>query len=380
MVLPSSTNTLIVGGGLSGLMAAWHLHRAGRTVHLVEARTRFGGRILTTAEHTCDLGPSWFWPGQPLIARLITHFGLEAYDQFADGITLHQRADGYVQPMMPTSPMAGAFRLRGGLQALVDALAADLPRDTYTLGCNVTGITRDAEGVRVTIAAPTGSVSITAKRVALAIPPRLAGSLTFTPDLPPAALASLQATPTWMAGHAKFFAVYERPFWREQGLCGSAISQRGPLAEIHDASTPDGAYSLFGFVGLDGDRRAILGPKAVTEQAMVQLGALFGPPAKQPIATFLQDWSVESFTAHATDRVPQTRHPQYGLDLRLDAPWARRLAFISSETSFTNGGLVEGALESGLAYAQDVIGAATSEASSDAEHEPHKASMGWDWL
>jgi len=132
MALPSSTDTLIVGGGLSGLMAAWQLQRAGHAVHLVEARARFGGRVLTTAEHACDLGPSWFWPGQPLIARLIKHFDLERYSQFADGVTLHQRADGYIQPMMSASPMAGAFRLRGGLQALADALAGDLPPDAYT--------------------------------------------------------------------------------------------------------------------------------------------------------------------------------------------------------------------------------------------------------
>lgn len=380
MALPSSTDTLIVGGGLSGLMAAWQLHRAGHAVHLVEARHRFGGRIVTTAEHTCDLGPSWFWPGQPRIAHLIDHFGLEAYEQFADGITLHQRADGYVQPMMPTSPMAGASRLRGGLQALVDALAAELPKDGYTLGHNVTAITRTAEGARIDVAGATGSASITAKRVALAIPPRLATALTFTPDLSTEVQSALKETPTWMAGHAKFFAVYERPFWREQGLCGSAISQRGPLAEIHDASTPDGAYSLFGFVGLDADRRASLGKPAVVEQALAQLADLFGPPATRPTAVFLQDWSAETFTAHATDRVPQTRHPQYGLDLRLDAPWSDSLAFISSETSFTNGGLVEGALEAGLAYAQHVIGAATTEATHDAEHEPHQASMGWNWL
>ena len=28
------------------------------------------------------------------------------------------------------------------------------------------------------------------------------------------------------------------PFWREDGLSGDAVSQRGPLAEIHDASDP----------------------------------------------------------------------------------------------------------------------------------------------
>ncbi|GAB5518116.1 MAG: FAD-dependent oxidoreductase [Rhodothermales bacterium] len=379
MALPSSTDILIVGGGLSGLMAAWHLHRAGHDVHLIEARPRLGGRVETTPEHTCDLGPSWFWPTQPLIARLIEHFGLERYAQFAEGITLHQNAAGLTQPMMPTSPMAGAFRLRGGMHALVDALAYDLPSETYTFNHAATALTYTNGRVQIEMMTPTGRATINTQRVALALPPRLAASLRFAPWLSETAQATLLNTPTWMAGHAKFFAVYKRPFWRGRGLCGSAISQRGPLAEIHDASTPDGAYSLFGFAGLDAEHRAALSETAFTEQALAQLNDLFGPEAAQPVATFFQDWSAEPFTAHPTDRAPQTRHPQYGLDLRLDAPWSERLAFISSETSFTSGGLIEGALESGLYYAQAVVGDTTT-TSEDHEHPPHKASMGWDWL
>ena len=58
--------TLIVGGGLSGLSGlalAEALEAQGRDYVLVEARERFGGRILT--EHLedgyFDLGPAWFW-------------------------------------------------------------------------------------------------------------------------------------------------------------------------------------------------------------------------------------------------------------------------------------------------------------------------------
>ena len=61
------SETLIVGAGLSGLHTAATLHAMGRTFMLIEARSRLGGRILshTIGNTNFDLGPAWFWPGQP---------------------------------------------------------------------------------------------------------------------------------------------------------------------------------------------------------------------------------------------------------------------------------------------------------------------------
>ena len=77
------TKVAIVGGGLAGLHAARLLHRAGVDFVLLEARDRFGGRILSVdesgqpSEDGFDLGPSWFWPRmQPAIAALVAELGL----------------------------------------------------------------------------------------------------------------------------------------------------------------------------------------------------------------------------------------------------------------------------------------------------------------
>ncbi|EDT04545.1 hypothetical protein BamIOP4010DRAFT_1927 [Burkholderia ambifaria IOP40-10] len=53
-----------------------------------------------------------------------------------------------------------------------------------------------------------------------------------------------------MAPHAKYIAIYDTPFWRDQGLSGEARSARGPFGEIHDASMPGGCAALFGFFGV----------------------------------------------------------------------------------------------------------------------------------
>jgi len=297
----TQTENLIIGGGLSGLMAMWQLNRAGVDCRLIEARSRFGGRIWTlNDEHgaQCDMGPSWFWPGQPLVASLLKHFNIPYYEQYANGSTLFQHPDGSVVTALDTSPMAGAYRIEGGIGRLVEAIANEIGPERCYLEHAVTGLSLDSvqDNVLATAEGPSENITIQAKKVAFAIPPRLAANLTWTPALPQNIMQTLVNTPTWMAGHAKFFAVYKKPFWRENGLCGSAISRRGPLAEIHDASPCEGGVgALFGFVGLDAQSRTRMGQKELIRHATDQLVAIFGEEASQPLAIHFQDWSSEAF-------------------------------------------------------------------------------------
>src|ERR1700750_2333446 len=45
----------IIGAGVSGLMAAYHLTQRGKAVCILEARDRVGGRALTVSEEGCPL-------------------------------------------------------------------------------------------------------------------------------------------------------------------------------------------------------------------------------------------------------------------------------------------------------------------------------------
>ena len=357
--LSMQTDILIIGGGLSGLIATRRLRSAGINASLLEARARFGGRVLTVRGDDgadCDLGPSWFWPGQPLVTGLLNHFNISSYEQFVEGAVVLQERDGRTERTTGASPMAGARRIQGGINRLTDAIVTEIDTPHLFLGHVVTGLSITGNVISVDVTGPSGKTQGQARHVAVAIPPRLAADLRFSPDLPAETKKTLAATPTWMAGQAKFFAIYDQPFWRKKGLCGTAISQCGPLAEIHDASPPSGGiFSLFGFSGLDAKSRANLGQSEFIRLATAQLAMLFGNEASRPRAVHFQDWSTERFTASDADGKPQPHHPRYGLNLQLGAAWEGRLEFISTETSFSNGGLLEGALEAGRRFSKRII-------------------------
>lgn len=253
--------------------------------------------------------------------------------------------------------MTGSRRIQGGINHLVDEIAGQIDSSHIFLGHIATGLSLDGEVITVDVDGPSRQTRVRAKHVALAIPPRLAAGLKYSPELPLEVVQKLAATPTWMAAHAKFFAVYDEPFWRQQGLCGTALSQSGPLAEIHDASpVAANSFSLFGFSGLDPQSRASLGRAEFIKQATTQLTTLFGDQANSPKAVHFQDWSSEEFTASVADHRSQIHHPQYGLNLKMGSGWDGKLEFISTETSFSNGGLIEGALESGVSFSRRITG------------------------
>lgn len=361
-----TTNSLpvaIIGGGLSGLYTAYLLQQRGIQSTVFEARDRLGGRIvsLPSSKPTAnidsnveryDMGPSWFWPDMhPLMANLIEGLGLTTFQQYQTGAHLFDRGRGDPPQRhelgIATSPIS--MRVAGGMMSLIEALAAKLPPESIHLNHHVTQIKQTAEGkTRLRFNTTNGVAEVTVQKTVLALPLRLIPNITFSPSLPDKLMSHCNDTMTWMAAHAKFVAVYDKPFWREQGLSGSASSQTGPLVEIHDASALEGKAALFGFVGVNAAARKTAGRETLIKVTLNQLATLFGQPAEKPIDTFLIDWSQEEFTATEQDQLGANSHPMYGLPASNNAFWDKRLTLAGTESSHNAGGYLEGALTSAL--------------------------------
>ena len=353
------TRIAIVGGGLSGLYAAWLLEQNGITDYvLLEARQRLGGRILSPAvngapdaEHTMDrvdLGPSWFWPDyQPQLDRLVRELGLVRFEQVEDGDMMveHSPRDAPIRRRgfrnVPTS-----MRLLGGMAALVTALADKLDASRRHMGHVVRSISLQQDHIVMDCRTAAGAICWQAEHVLLAIPPRLAVSnISFSPSLPTPQIAQWQATATWMAPHAKYVAVYAQPFWHTAGLSGEARSMVGPLGEIHDASVPEGSAALFGFFQWPAMSRQAIPAAELKQHCRQQLARIFGPQAAHPVAEFIQDWALDDYTATAADLHAVSQHaaaPLAGVDAGL---WQHRITGIASEWSPSYPGYVAGAIE-----------------------------------
>ncbi|WP_299284750.1 FAD-dependent oxidoreductase [uncultured Tateyamaria sp.] len=338
------TDVLIIGAGLAGLFLADQLHRAGRACQVVEARDRLGGRILTErcdAGHF-DMGPAWFWLGQPRVAALIERFDLTAFEQHYAGTLSYEDENAQIQRGQGFASMQGSYRIVGGLDRLTDSLAGALPPDMVQRAAAVTHLGYGDGRITARLAA---GAHITAHTVVLAIPPRIAeAQITFDPALPQETCLAMQRVPTWMAGQAKALAVYDTPFWREAGLSGDAISRYGPMIEIHDASPRSGGpFGLFGFIGIPPQER--LDEQALRPRIIAQLERLFGPKAARPNELYLKDWARDPFTATDRDQAPMTAHPTYGIHQAMLDHWDGRLLFGGTEVATHFGGYLEGALE-----------------------------------
>ena len=443
-------DVIVIGAGLSGLSAARRLTSAGKSVVVLEARDRVGGRteggVLEGAP--VELGGTWIGEGHSQMYALVKELGLETFPTWNDagklmldlggkqsrlashkgaiprlnpfaladvaqGLARYEKLARGVDPARPwahpkaqkldgqtfeswirknlRTPIGRAYfrtvaeavysadsadmsflhtlfytasngdletlistdkgaqkdRVVGGSVLVSQRLADDLD---VRLNSPVAGIVQNEQGVTVTTRA---GGTFTAGRVVVAIPPTLAGRLQYDPILPAWRDQLTQKLPAGTV--VKCFAAYPKPFWRDAGLNGQAISERGPVKVTFDVSPPEAEVGLLlGFVEGGEARRWQRLPEADRRRQVLDcFTRYFGLDAANPTSYLEKDWSAEEFTrgcygAHFAPGV----WTSYGDILREPVG---RIHWAGAEYAIEWNGYMEGAVRSGRRTAEEIL-------------------------
>jgi monoamine oxidase len=444
----AKVDVAIVGAGLAGLTAARELTARGRSVAVLEARDRVGGRTLVQPigdGEVVDVGGQWVGPGQDRMIALADEFGVERFPTYGAEAQHVDLRDG--QRLVYSGPIADAtaehvpelitalrnleeisrevpveapwehpkaeewdgqtFRTwmdanltsagaRDLIEVAIEAVYAVDPGDVsllftlfyaqagkginYLIGTEggaqqdrfvggaqqVSQRLADGIGDALRLSSPVrrisqdnGSVeveadgfSLRAERAIVAAPPALAGRIDYRPALPAARDQLTQRTP--MGSVIKVNAVYDEPFWRDEGLSGRAFGDLRPIRFTFDNSPRGGKPGvLVGFIeGRDARRYSSASAEERRSAVLSCLEGYFGPRAAKPAQFVERDWSAEEYSRGCYGAVfPPGTLVSYGKALREPVG---RVHWAGSETATVFPGYMDGAVRSGERAAAEV--------------------------
>lgn len=130
--LPRSVDVVVVGAGLSGLVAAREVKRQGRSVLVVEARDRVGGRLLNhelADGSVIEAGGAFVGPTQDHILALADELGVKTFKEYVEGENVYVKngsASTYTGTVPPDPEILADAAL---LQTQIDQWAAEMPVD-----------------------------------------------------------------------------------------------------------------------------------------------------------------------------------------------------------------------------------------------------------
>lgn len=387
-------DVVVVGAGVTGLVAATNLVAQGKSVVVLEARERVGGRLWTDTidDVSLELGGQWVSPDQTALLETLDELGLETFARYREGgsvyigrdgrrsqfsgsafpVTAHTEAEVdritrllddlaakmdpgkpwehpdaheldlvsfaqwlaeqtddeeardnialYIGPAMLTKPAHTFSALSAVLMAASAGSFTNLVDADFILDRRVVGGLQqvpirlaDALGDRVRTGSPVNRVEWTetssvvhtrdsiweAGRVVIAVPPTLVSRIQFSPNLPPVQMQWRQHQSFGLV--IKLHVTYDRPFWRDQGLSGTAFSPYEVVHEAYDNTNfGDERGTLVGFVSdVNADNLLALDADTRRHNVLDSLARYFGPSAANPISYYESQWMAEEWTAGA---------------------------------------------------------------------------------
>ena len=279
-------------------------------------------------------------------------------------VLFYTRSGSGLASLLGTEGGAQQDRFVGGSQ-LISLRVAEGLGDAIRLGAPVRRIEHGPDGVTVHA---DGQVA-RGRRAIVALPPALAGRISYDPPLPGLRDQLTQRMPQGTV--IKCMAVYDEPFWRAQGLSGQAISASGPAKITFDNTPPSGSPGvLLGF--LEGDLAREWGATGAEERRAAVIGGfarVFGDRAGRPERFIERVWADEEWTRGCYGcYMPPGGWTRFGRALREPIGpihWA------GAETSTVWNGYMDGAVRTGEETARAVLRAIGG----GAEREPATAGV-----
>jgi len=255
---------------------------------------------------------------------------------------------GSFDRLIDTEGGAQQDRLEGGAQELALGLAASLG-ERLRLGAPVRRIERRDGAVRVIA----DGLELEAQRAIVAVPPAIAARIEVEPPLPEQRQRLAEQLRPGVLN--KCLALYETPFWREDGLSGAAVTDTGPATLTFDCSPQDASAGvLLGFVG--GPEARELAPLPAGERRAAVLAGferLYGSAAAQPLDYAEQAWATEEWSGGGpTSNFGPGGWSECGPVLREPIGpihWA------GTETATVWSGYMEGAMQAGERAAAEIV-------------------------
>jgi monoamine oxidase len=260
----------------------------------------------------------------------------------------NEKNPGTFERLFSTRNGSNQDRIHGGSQLIALGLARNLGR-RVALGHPVRRIVQSGSGVRV----EADGVTVRAQRAIVAMPPALAGRIRYDPELPPERDQLTQRVP--QGTQIKCEAIYDRPFWRDAGFSGFAVTDVGPGQVVFDNSPPEGRPGvLVSFVCGQNARHWGRRPEPELRAAILnQYADLWGAQALKATGYFQMFWAGERWSRGCPvgvvppgvlmDNGPALREP------------VGRIHWAGTETSTYWNGYMEGAIRAGERAASETL-------------------------
>jgi monoamine oxidase len=222
---------IVIGAGMSGLVAAYELVRVGHDVTILEARDRIGGRVLTirspfSNNHFAEGGAARIKPSHNLTLGYANHFNLNLDPFYATSGDYVNMSNGNREIISNNTYLNTSYgsilrneylKIRGGSDLLPRSFynSSALSNKIY-LGVPVTSIHQ--QNNNVTVQTSNGNQFI-ADRVLCTVPITVLNKIQFTPPLSPEKQTAMNGGYRY-APSTRVYMQFQNRFWENESLNG----------------------------------------------------------------------------------------------------------------------------------------------------------------